>query len=158
DVEGRRPAVTALHDHAVAVAGLSVAGRAVDPIALLAAREQVGGDRQRRRLHGLAVRLAGVEDRVFLEVAARDGAFDERRGRAPVAEEVGERVRLVARLVVHVLAAGRHGTREQRGHDEAPALHGSTSYTPLTAGSPSRNWRVSARSNLGSVASMQMKN
>ena len=74
-VERRRLAVAAPHDHAVAVAGPAVARRAEDVEALVAARHDLGrSPANGKRVDGLAVDLAGVEQRVLAQVAAGDGA------------------------------------------------------------------------------------
>src|ERR1035438_9306173 len=92
-----------------------VARRAVDVEALLAAQNQVLGYRHRKEVRQFAVlALAGVEQRVVIEVAARHCAFDEGAGGAAVGEEIAGPQWDVLRLVMHVLAAGREqGQRYQ---------------------------------------------
>ena len=58
DVVGRRRRKAALHDHAVPVAELGMAGRAVDAEALLPALQQ--RERHRRRLHRLVLIFHGA--------------------------------------------------------------------------------------------------
>ena len=112
-VVGGRTPVAAAHDHAVAAAGAVVTGRAVDVVALLAAEQQRLGDRHRKLVGRLAVgALAGVEQPVGIEMAARHGAFGEGAGGASVGEEIAGPQGRVLRLVLHVLAAG--GERGQR--------------------------------------------
>ena len=88
DVERRRPAIAALHDHAVALAGQAVAGRAVDVVALPAALQH----RHRRSGTGTPPpagrsALPGVEQLVLAQLAPRDRARDRRARRAPSAKK-----------------------------------------------------------------------
>ena len=122
DVVRRRLAVAAPHDHAVAAAGAVVAGRAVDVEALLAAQDHFLGDRERESVDRLAVgALAGVEDGVVVQVAARHGALDQRARGAAVGEEIAGPERNVFRLVVHVLPAGGETARGRAAELRADA-------------------------------------
>ena len=116
-------------------------GRAEDLELLLAARQQLRRQRTRGQLgHEVLALLAGEVDLVLAQRAARDRARDERPGRALVLEQLAVAQRLVLRLVVHVLAAGRAaGERDERQRQQrarCPAAcgpgeggHGSTSDT-----------------------------
>ena len=121
-VERRRLLVAALHDHAVAVAGDAVAGRAVDVVALASALDDRRGHRHRDLLDRRAGLHAGVEHVVVLEEAARHGALDDRPRRALVRVDVALLERLVAGRVVHVLAAApptpRRGPTQRRRERE----------------------------------------
>ncbi len=68
----RRLSQAALHDHALSVAQPSVAGRAVDVEARLAARHLLAPDRERELSHELPVHLPGVERIVGLQPSTRD--------------------------------------------------------------------------------------
>src|SRR6185436_11993279 len=100
----------------------AVAGRAEDVEAPAAAEQQLARRRHRQLGDDVARRvLAGGEGDVLAEMAARHGAFGElARGHA-VGEELRRLERLVARLVVHVLAAApgagsEHGECRDEGN------------------------------------------
>ena len=80
DVQRRRRPIAAAHDHAVAGAGPAVARRTIDVVPLLAARHHAS--RRRKRKHGRirAVDLACVEQRVLVQLVARDRAGPPERG------------------------------------------------------------------------------
>ena len=86
-VQRRRAAEAPLHDHAVAVAGPTVARRTKDVEALLPARNRPGRDRKRESgRQASRPDLAGVEQRVVVEAPRAHGAAQRPR-RALVAEE-----------------------------------------------------------------------
>src|SRR5271155_5753860 len=95
----------AQNHHAVAIAEAAVAGRAIDVEASLAALDIGFGDGDWKLFDIFAVDFAGVACFVDAQVAARHGAFHHRTGGALIGEEVALSQRLVARLVLHVLAA-----------------------------------------------------
>ena len=109
------------HD-ALAVAGPPVADRAEDVVALATALESLRSDLEGERLGRLSVDHAAVEVLVEEELAARDGPRDLRARGTAVGEERARLQRLVARLVVHVLATG--GQREGQEECRASEPHG----------------------------------
>jgi hypothetical protein len=127
DVVRGRLAKAAADDHAVAIAQPVVAGRAVDVEPALAALDDFLGDREREVGGGLAVGALALEvSGVVVEVAAGDGALDQRALGAAVGEEIRGAQRDVLRLVVHVLAAGakEKDGQAQRGDAEHAEAHG----------------------------------
>ena len=64
------------------------------------------GHRERHHVAGIVADLAGIEIGVFVQLSAGDGAFDRGTGGALVGEEVAAGERILARLDVHVDAAG----------------------------------------------------
>ena len=146
DVQRRRRAIAAAHDHAVAGAGPAVARRAKDVVALLAARHHrlVDGERKHRRIR--AVDLAVVEQRVVVQLAARDCAGHGSAGRTAVGEERRFAQRDVLRLVVHVLPAAGHRDTENTEHQE-PQRHGVTEIrlTGSASSAPQSGARASKR-------------
>src|SRR5579871_6485782 len=83
-----------------------MAGGAEDVEALLAASENFFGDGKGHHIARIATDLAGIEIGVFVELAAGDCAFDKGPGGALVGVEVAAGKRILARLHVHVDAAG----------------------------------------------------
>ena len=107
NVERRRLAgESARGNEAVAVSHAGVAGRAEDVEALAAALQNFFGHGERHDVAGIVADLAGVEIGVFVQLAAGDGAFDGRTGRALVGVEIAAGERILARLDLHVDAAG----------------------------------------------------
>src|SRR5262249_53340615 len=103
---------------------------------------------------------APEQKRVVAQLAAGDRVGDQRAGGAAVAEEVAGGERLVRRLLGHLLLlAARPGQREDpraSAQRKQGTPHRGTSPTSVGP-SVSRNCRVAARSNFGSVASMHRK-
>ncbi len=109
-------------DHAAAVSGPVVAGRAEGLVAAPPALQQGAVERQRHLAHELASRLDPLEEAAILaQEAARHGALDQRPGGHAVGEQRARLEGLVLGLVVHVLAAAGG---EQGQHQEAPAAPG----------------------------------
>jgi hypothetical protein len=103
---------------AVAVTEARVAGSAEDVEAFSAAGQDLFGDGEGHDLAGVVADLAGVEIGVFVELSAGDGAFDGRTGGALVRVEVAAGERILARLYMHVDAAGGgQGDRGDRGEN-----------------------------------------
>ena len=111
---------TAQDHHAVAVAEASVAGRAIDVEAVLAALDIGIGDGDRKLIDIFARDFAGVARFVDAQLAARDGSFHFRTGGAMVGEKIAGGQGLVARLVLHVVAAG--GQSDSSNRNEQPAM------------------------------------
>ncbi len=72
------------------------------------------GDRDRELIDILAVNLAGIARFIDAQLSARDGAFHLRTRRAVIGEKIAFRERLVAGLIMHVLAAGRECEERKR--------------------------------------------
>ena len=106
--ETKAAAESALHDHAVAVAGQSVARRAENVEALAAAIQHGARDREWKRVRRRwpfsipgEQHFAPARD----DFAARHGSRDRRALRLAVGEKIARVVRVVARLHVHIEAA-----------------------------------------------------
>ena len=133
--ERRRLAHPALHDHAVALAGAAVAGRAEDVVAVLAARDQIRRHGHREEVGERAVDLARVEQLVVVgERIARHRVGHGHPGRLAVREERARLERLVPRRVVHVLAAcrqrdARRDRERQRATETDQALRRNFGYS-----------------------------
>ena len=107
DVERRRLAgESARGDEAVAVPEARVAGSAENVEALAAVGQDFFGDGEGHDVAGIVADLAGVEISVFVELAAGDCTFNERTGGSLVGVEIAAGERVLARLHVHVDAAG----------------------------------------------------
>ena len=141
-----------------------MAGRAVDVVSLLAAHDDslIHGDRERLDVLARGV-LAFVEGRIFVERAARDGAFHRLPLAAAVGEEIARALRLVFRLILHVEPRAARcrqaqARRARTDRDESAILIIAPLPRSLPApGSP--EIRPSAcRSNFGSSDSMHRKN
>ena len=98
----------ALHDHSITVAELGMTGRAVDVEALLAARQNFRGDRERQVVAVVAADPAGIEIGIRVQMSASHGAFDNGPRRALVGIEVAFHQGPLVRLVLHVGAAAGH--------------------------------------------------
>ena len=98
-----------------------MAGGAENVEALAAALENFFGDREGHDVAGIVADLSGVEVSVFVELSAGDGAFDWRTRGALVGEEVAARERILARLHVHVDAAGGGQGDHYAGGSESAA-------------------------------------
>jgi hypothetical protein len=85
------------------------------------------GYRKRHDIAWIAADLAGVEVTVRMQLAARDRALDQRTRGTLIGIEIAARKRILARLHVHVDAAGG-GQRDQ--HDKARYRH---SWNPTLA-------------------------
>src|SRR6266853_5656969 len=116
DVVGRRLGKPVRSDHAVAIAGEPVTGRAIDVEAFAAACEQCG--RCIRRL-----RLDGGQG----EVALSHDAVRQRAGGSAVGPKRGGRIRLVLALLRHAEAAAAKQQRE--ADDGRNTSHEKTSRT-----------------------------
>jgi hypothetical protein len=73
---------------------------------LLPALEKGFGDWKGKLRDWLVTVFAGVEARIFVQMAASDCAGYEGTGGAAIFEEAAACERFIARLIVHVLAAG----------------------------------------------------
>src|SRR5271156_2731604 len=113
NVIGGRRRKSALHDDALAAAGVIVAGRAIDVVALAAAFPVRAGDGEGKLVREDAIFFSGVEQFVETELAARDGAGDDGALAAAIVEERGGLVGQILRLFVHVHAAAREEQRER---------------------------------------------
>src|SRR5437660_1772077 len=103
----RRLAISALHDHAVAVADARVARAAIDVEALLTTRQNFSRERERQPVAVLAWRfIAGEVVSVFVQLPASDGTGQQRTPFPGIGKEITAPQRLHARLVVHVVPAG----------------------------------------------------
>src|SRR5947199_5199860 len=115
-------AISAAHDHAIAVSHSRMAGRAINGVALTAAVQVFRSDRKREDRAVLPVDLAGVE--IWILVAVRqvrwNRAFHRESLTASVGKEVGRAQWDVFGLVVHVLPAAddRKGCERQRERSE----------------------------------------
>src|ERR1700730_14882155 len=127
-MERRRPTISALDDHAVARAGASVTGRAVDVEALPPASHDVAVDAKRKHRRIDAIHFAGVEERVFMKLPACDGSRHDRARRAVVVKERRLAQGDLFWWVVHVLTAARHRDRETT-EKECPQRHPAASAT-----------------------------
>ena len=83
-----------------------MAGRAINVEAGLAALDIGFGDGDWKLIDVFAVDFPGVARFIDAQVPTRHGAFHHRAGGALVGEEIAGSERFVARLVLHVLAAG----------------------------------------------------
>src|SRR5271157_1306159 len=100
-----------------------MAGSAENVEALAAALKNYLRDRERHHVAGIVADLAGIEIGVCAQVTAGYRAFDRRTGGALVGEEVAARKGILARLDVHVEAAGGgESDRGQQGHDGEKSL------------------------------------
>src|SRR5207249_8882609 len=81
-MKGRRTAIAAAYHHAVALSGPAVARRAEHVEPLASTRHDTVVDWKRKHGGVRAVDLAGVKQRVFTQLPARDGARHERPGRS----------------------------------------------------------------------------
>src|SRR5271169_7168278 len=118
NVIGGRRRKSALHDDALAAAGVIVAGRAIDVVALAAAFQIRARDGEGKLVREDAIFFSGVEEFVEAELAARDGAGDDGAFAAAVVEERGGLVGQIFRLLVHVHAAAceQQSERAQTNH------------------------------------------
>ncbi len=110
----------------------AVAGRAINVEATLAALNILLGDGDRKLVDVLAVDFAGVARLVDAQVPSRHGSFHHRPRGAAVGEEIACSQRLVARLILHVLAAGgeQHQQSASSCHtDKQPLAHARGSVT-----------------------------
>ena len=115
DVVRRRPLEPAGWDHAIAVADPAVAGNAVDVELRLALFDELLVQFHWQVGYELAPFLAGEQRGVGFELAAGNGAGDQRTRDAAILEELARFERLLLGLVVHVLmAAGGKGQRQQQ--------------------------------------------
>ncbi len=96
-----------------------MAGRAVDVVPLLPARENVAGDGERESVGELVADFTCVEFGVGIEMAASDGVVGERPRRAMVVEEVGGPQGDVLGLILHILAAGGGAEEQGKNGDDA---------------------------------------
>jgi len=110
-VIGRRLAEAALHDYAVAIAETAVAGGTIDIESLLTTQKVFASDLKRKRVYVLTIYLSGKASGVDAQMAAGDRSLYFRTGRATVSEKLSSGERFIARLVVHILAAGRENDR-----------------------------------------------
>ena len=110
-IRGRRRK-SALHHDALAAAGVIVAGRAIDVVALASAFEICARDREGELVRDHAIFFSGVEKFVQAQLAARYGAGNHGALAAAVVEEGGGLVGQVLGLLVHVHAA----TCQQQRH------------------------------------------
>src|SRR4029077_4416757 len=94
-------------------AGVIVAGRAVNVVALPAALQILAGDRERESLRKRAVDLALIEVLVDLEVPACDRARHHRAFRAAIVEKAARLIGLLFGLDVHVQAASAERERQR---------------------------------------------
>jgi hypothetical protein len=83
-----------------------VAWSAIDVVTLLAALENFFGNSEGHHVAGIVADLAGVEVGIFVQLAASDCAFDQGTGGTVVGVEVAVGEGILARLDVHVEAAG----------------------------------------------------
>jgi hypothetical protein len=83
-----------------------VTRRTIDVEAFLAAQDIFLCDLNGNRFDVFAVNFAGVAGFIKVELAACYGIFNLRPFGAAIAEKVGSGVDFVARLCVHVIAAG----------------------------------------------------
>ena len=115
EVPGRL--ITALHDHSGAVADTGVAGSAVDVVSLLAPSHNLHGDRERQHVRFLALDQAGVEETIFVQLAARYGVRNLGPNRAAIREKRGAALGNELGLILHILATAgcyaRHGGQAQ---------------------------------------------
>src|ERR1043166_6954923 len=94
---------TALHDHAVAVSGTTVADGAIDFEALATALENGARDRERKRFDEVGGDLAAVKGVVLVQLAARDGVGDHGAGgHVIVLEKIAAFEGFAGGLVEHV--------------------------------------------------------
>src|SRR5262249_61876095 len=100
DVERRRSAKPAPHNHSVAVTRPPAAWLAEDVVPLLAAIQRLRRERDRRRRH--LRQIGHRRSRLALGIVRR-GSFNELSRRFPVAEETARRQRLIFRLILHIL-------------------------------------------------------
>src|SRR6185295_7678319 len=142
-------------------------------VARAAARQQGIVDLEREGLDGLAVELAGVEGRVLgqpavvvgVQVVAdtvRDRARHEVARDLAVLEEGAGGLRLLALLVVHVLAAAAQRGGQDRARQQGAAFVQGERHQWGTSASesgcrPSRKPFVFARSKRGSLLSITRK-
>ena len=116
-VEGLRLFHAPLHDHAEAVPGLAVARRTEDIVSFLPPLQHFDRHRSREIRGKRAVDFARVEMLVQPQVAPGNGPRHRGTHRTPIAEEVALLEGLGARLIVHVLPAGRRGGKAKDAQD-----------------------------------------
>src|SRR5258708_6708831 len=144
DVVGRRLRKPVRNDHAVAIAGEPVTGRAIDVEAFTAASEQRRRCVPRFRRHG------GER-----EVALSHAAVRQRAGGSAVGPQRGGRVRLVLALLRHAEAAAAQ--QQHEAHGGRSASHDNTSRT-FSAPAPCSESTALRLSSSVSGASMARKN
>ena len=119
---------------------------------LLAAFNVGLGNRNRKLIDVLAIDLSGVTGLIDAQVTARHGSFHHGPGGTLIGEEVAGRQRLVARFVLHILAAGGECSRRP-ALPRQPRVCASNlflNFSHLFRVSCSRNALVLAMSNFGS--------
>src|SRR2546421_10150211 len=95
--------IAATDHHSVAHASAGVARGAINVVPLLSARHHSRIHRKRKYGRVGAVDPPGVEQRVLMQVLARDGADNGGAGRTAISEEGRFAEWDVLRLIVHVL-------------------------------------------------------
>jgi hypothetical protein len=94
------------HDHSISVACATVTGRAINVESFLAAKQIYSGNRERKVGNILSILFARVTSLVNAQVAARDRTFDGGSLGSSIAKELSCGKGFIARLIVHILAAG----------------------------------------------------
>jgi hypothetical protein len=106
DVKRRRPRKSSPNHHAIAVAGVAVANRAIDVESLLATNQVLAGDGE-----GKIIGNGAGKDRI-----ARNSAFRQRSRRVCIGEERNRLVWFDPAFVGHAafVAGERHATKDER--------------------------------------------
>jgi len=95
---------TAADDHAVTVANTAMTGGAKNVEALLAAREVCRRDLNWKEIDVLAILLSRITSRIYMQLSASHGVLDSGSRSASVIKKGCRGQRLIARLILHILA------------------------------------------------------
>jgi hypothetical protein len=109
---------TALDYQAIAIAEPSMTGRAVNVKSALPSLDVCLGDGEGELVDIFAAELARVPRFVDPQITAGNGSLHRGPSGTVIGEEIGFRERLVAGLIVHVVAAAQQGQQQRSGREE----------------------------------------